>query len=55
MRVCMCCKILIPLVKCAIENNHNDLTLSFDIIIVDRSIVYCDLIRFAIEMYTPRN
>lgn len=54
MRVCMCCKILIPLVKCAIENNHNDLTLSFDIII-DRSIVYCDLIRFAIEMYTPRN
>lgn len=55
MRVCMCCKILIPLIKCAIENNHNDLTLSFDIIIVDRSIVYCDLIRFAIEMYTPRN
>lgn len=51
--VCVYCKILIPLVECAIENNHNDLTDN----IVDRSIVYCDLIRFAIEMRTrvPRN
>lgn len=48
MCVCVYCKILIPLVECAIENNHNDLTDN----IVDRSIVYCDLIRFAIEMRT---
>lgn len=40
--VCGYCEILIPLVECAIKNNHNDLT--FDIIIADR------LLRF-IEMH----